>query len=90
MLITWNDRKNEVNIKKHGVSFEEAMTVLSNPMMLSNLNKHPSGHRYEYLGHSSLSRLLFLVTVEKWEDEIRIISAREATSGERKKYEEGI
>ena len=64
------------------------MTVLSNPLVLSNINGHLSDQRFEYLGHSSLSRLLYVVTVEKHEDEIRIVSAREATPVERRRYEE--
>lgn len=90
MLISWDDRKNEQNFKKHGVWFEEAMTILSNPLTLSNLNSHPSGNRFEYLGHSTLSRLLYVVTVEKEETEIRIISARPATTAERTQYEERV
>lgn len=90
MLITWDDKKNEANFKKHGVWFEEAATILFDPATLSNINKHASGHRFEYLGHSDQSRLLYVVTVEKDDDEIRIISARKATKDERKKYEEGV
>ena len=51
-------------------------------------NDHVDGNRLEYLGHSLRSRVLYVVTVEKDDDEIRIVSAREATSNERKGYEE--
>ena len=44
----------------------------------------------EYLGHSLESKLLYVVTVEKSDEEIRIISAREATANERAKYEERV
>lgn len=90
VLITWDDRKNEANHKKHGVWFEEAASVLTNAQTLSNTNAHPSTTRFEYLGHSDKARLLYVVTVEKTDDEIRIISARKATTNERKRYEEGI
>jgi len=53
-------------------------------------NDHPDGDRMEYLGYSTDHRLLYVVTIEKDEDTIRIISARKATQGERKNYEEGI
>jgi len=36
ILITWEDRKNETNFKKHGVWFEEAQTVVTHPLTLSN------------------------------------------------------
>ncbi len=59
--------------------------------MLSNLNDHPDGDRFEYLGCSDKDNLVFLVTVEKTDDEIRIISARKADSKERRGYEkEGV
>jgi hypothetical protein len=90
MLVTWDDRKNEANFKKHGVWFEEAQTVVLNPLTLISANDHSSGHRIEYLGYSHDSRLLYVVTIEKTEDEIRIVSARKATANERAKYEEGI
>lgn len=90
MLIDWDDRKNEANFKKHGVWFEEAQTVILNPLSLVATNDHSSDERLEYLGYSEQSRLLYVVTVEKSDDEIRIVSARKATANERKKYEETI
>ena len=90
MLITWDDRKNETNFKKHGVWFEEAQSVVLNPLSFTSVNDHPSGDRMEYLGYSQDSKLLYVVTVEKSDDQIQIISARPATANERVKYEEGI
>lgn len=90
MLITWDNRKNESNFKKHGVWFEEAQTVILNSLTLMAPNKHSDGDRMEYLGFSTDHKLLYVVTVERDEEIIRIISARKATSDERKKYEEGI
>ena len=53
-------------------------------------NDHPDGDRMEYLGYSTGHKLLYVVTVEKGEEVIRIVSARKATQNEREKYEEGI
>ncbi len=89
-VIGWDESKNEKNFKKHGVWFEEAQTVITNPLSLININDHPDGDRMEYLGYSLESRVLYVVTVENNESSIRIISAREASSNERIKYEEGI
>ena len=88
MLIDWDDKKNEDNQKKHGVSFEEAQSVVTNPLALVAANGHPSGERFEYLGHSQLNQLLYVVTVEKSEVHIRIVSARKATKQEKEAYEE--
>ncbi len=90
MLIEWDDRKNEDNFKKHGIWFEEAQTVIFNPLTLIATNSNPKGDRMEYLGHSNQSKLLYVVTAEKSDDTISIISARKATSKERAQYEKGI
>ena len=90
MLIIWDDRKNEDNFKKHGVWFEEAQTVILNPLTLMAVNEHPDGDRMEYLGNSLDSQLLYVATVEQSDEIIRIISARRATQNERVKYEEGV
>ena len=90
MIITWDDRKNEANFKKHGVWFEEAQTVITQALTLMAPNEHPDGDRVEYLGYSNHHKLLYVVTVERSDAEIRIISARKATPNERTKYEEGF
>ncbi len=88
MIITWDSAKNESNHKKHGVWFEEAQSVIFNPLSLVAPNDHEDGDRMEYLGHSLNNRILYVVTVEQFDDEIRIISAREANPNERTGYEE--
>lgn len=90
MEISWDDRKAEANRLNHGVTFEEAATVITNPLALYNLNEHPTEIRYEVLGYSSLDRLIYVVTCDVSKTEIRIISARRATKRERKIYEKGI
>lgn len=90
MIITWDEAKNESNYEKHGVWFEEAQTAVVNPLSLMAPNDHPAGNRMEYLGHSIEERVLYVVTVEQADDEIRIISARKATPHERKGYEERV
>ena len=90
MEITWDDRKETANIRKHDVDFDEASTVILNPLSKYRLNQHSSGKRFEYVGHSDLQRLLLVVTVEEYDDQAHIISAREAEPYERKEYEEGV
>ena len=86
----WDERKNNANRTKHGVWFEEAQTVIPIPLTLMATNEHPDGDRMEYLGYSSESQLIYVVTVEQGDEVIRIVSARLATANERTKYEEGI
>ncbi len=89
MEITWDDRKEAENIKKHGVAFDEAATVILNSLSLYRINKHQSRKRFEYIGYSDHHRVLYVVTVEAYGDNVHILSAREAGSHERKEYEEG-
>jgi uncharacterized DUF497 family protein len=71
----------------HGVSFSEAATVFADPLALAIDDAvHPE--RMLLLGISDRRRLLLVVHAELDESTIRIISARRATSHERRRYEE--
>ena len=91
MRFVWNEKKSRSNRAKHGISFETAQFVFSDPFALSTLDRVVDGEeRWQTLG-SIASAVVVLVahTVEAPEGEevIRIISARKATSRERKIYE---
>jgi hypothetical protein len=90
MKIEWDPRKAKSNIKKHGVSFEEAATALGDPMAVTGADPDHSvvEERYVTFGISQKNRLLVVSHTEKGET-IRIISARKASKGEREIYEEG-
>jgi len=90
MNIEWNPRKATSNVKKHGVSFEEAATALSDPLAATGADPDHSitEDRFVTFGVSKMGRLLVVSHTEKRET-IRIISARKATKGERELYEEG-
>ena len=89
MIFDWDDNKEEKNIKKHGVGFWEAQTVFFDPLAKQFADDHGE-ERFILIGQSGQSRLLLVVYAEKHEGTIRIISARQPTNTERKKYEEGI
>jgi uncharacterized DUF497 family protein len=86
----WDDDKAKKNLKKHGVSFEEASSVFGDPLALTIPDPLHSVEedRFITLGESHRRRLLVVVSTERG-DRIRIISARVATRRERKNYEEG-
>jgi uncharacterized protein len=90
MNIEWDPRKAKSNIRKHGVSFEEAATALSDPLAATGADPDHSitEDRFVTFGLSEMGRLLVVSHTEKRET-IRIISARKATKGERELYEEG-
>lgn len=90
MEFDWDQNKADLNLSKHGVSFDEAKTVLQDPFYLDFFDPdHSYGeNRYIIIGYSSKNRLL-LVSYTEHGEMIRLISAREATRRERKDYEEG-
>jgi uncharacterized protein len=90
LIFEWDEEKAESNYRKHGVSFEEAKTVLGDPLSVTvdDLRHSIREHRYIDIGLSSQERLLVVVYTERGEA-IRLISSREATRAERKIYEEG-
>jgi uncharacterized protein len=85
---TWDSRKAASNAKKHGVTFEEASTVFADPLALA-IQDEAHAERTLLLGLSGRLRVLLVVHVELGDDSIRLISARRATSHERRRYEEG-
>ena len=87
-LFEWNPEKAEINLKKHGVSFGEAETVFSDPLSLTVPDPLHSGeeNRFIITGSSDKQRQLVVVHTDR-SDKIRIISARLAKPGERRKYE---
>ena len=91
MAFVWDEKKAAHNLKKHSVSFTEAVTVFDDPLFLIAADDDHSEHerRFIILAESKRGRLL-VVAYAKRETEIRIISAREATRNERKNYEEEI
>lgn len=84
----WDDAKAALNLRKHGVSFDEARSVFEDALaMVMPDAAHSVGEaRLLLIGMSRLGRILVVSHVERGEL-IRIISAREAMREERKNYE---
>ncbi|WP_028894699.1 BrnT family toxin [Syntrophorhabdus aromaticivorans] len=87
MQFEWDPKKAKDNFKKHGVSFDEAVTVFYDPFSATfdDPDHSVEEQRYITIGFSSKSRLLVAHT-ERGKD-TRIINARPATVHERKKHE---
>ena len=85
----WDAQKAAINKKKHGVSFEEASTVFGDPLSVTIDDPlHSVGEeRFVIIGRSYKQRTLVVVHAERGNN-IRIISARLATSPEKRTYEE--
>jgi uncharacterized protein len=82
----WDARKARTNLKKHGVSFEEASTAFDDQL---GAYYPDSLHddRFILIGYSRRRRLLYVVHAEVTPEAIRIISARKATRHEKARYE---
>ena len=88
MRFSWDPAKARTNLKKHGVTFEEAATVFADRLaLIVEDSAHPE--RALMIGESLLRQLLVIVFADLDMGVIRIISARRATRQERKRYEEG-
>ena len=86
----WDYRKAESNARKHGVSFEEAVSVFADAMALTFSDSDHSGaeDRSRTYGISNKGRLLVVVHTER-KNNVRIISARKATRYEKTIYKQG-
>ena len=91
MKFEWDPRKAAANLRKHSVTFDEAMTVFSNweSMTIPDPDHSRTEVRYVTMGTAFTSKLLVVVHTDRG-DNIRIISARRSSRRERKGYEKGI
>ena len=86
MCVEWDPEKASSNLKKHGVRFADAYSVLEDPHALTIDDPDPSEQRHRTVGMDSLGRVL--VVSYTWRgDRVRIISVRKATPSERGQYE---
>ena len=92
MRWTWDPRKNRRNTKTHGLSFETAVLVFDDPHAAARRDPCPDEPRWQTIG---MIGTVVVLVVHTWsesdpgEDSGRIISARKATSHERRACEEG-
>ena len=85
----WDEKKAAANLRKHGVSFEEAASAFGDPLSLTIPDPEHSGdeERSVLLRMTERDRLVVVAHTEQ-ADTVRLISARLATPAERRDYEE--
>jgi uncharacterized protein len=90
MKFQWDTDKASSNVKKHGVSFEDAVTIFGDPLAVTIPDPDHSIGEFRLIttGQSRLQKLLVVSHTER-EGEVRLISARLATRQERRSYESG-
>ena len=94
MRWTWDQVKNEANLRAHSLSFEGAVFVFDDPMSATREDPYPYEQRWRTIGMVGTQVVMVVHTwpdldTETGEEIGRIISARKATRGEREVYEEG-
>ena len=84
----WDRAKASTNVRKHGLSFEEAATVFGDQRAITIADPEHSliEERFVTIGTSERDRILVVVATER-RDKVRLISARPASRKERKQYE---
>ena len=89
LKFSWDDKKNELNKIKHGISFEEASSVFydDDALLISDELHTDKEERFIIIGFSYKFNILVVCHCYRENDSlIRIISARKATKNERKEY----
>ena len=89
MRFEWDEKKASRNLQKHNISFEEATTVFDDPLSetFPDPDHSHDEDRFIIIGASESGKILVIAHTDD-EKIVRIISAREATYGERRAYEE--
>lgn len=87
MDIIWNLKKAQMNLRTHGVEFSHASTALDDSRALTIEDARHNEQRFVTIGTDILGRILLVVYAYDDFDNIRLISARKASPGERRQYE---
>jgi hypothetical protein len=94
MRFEWSDDKNEANIRKHGLSFENASRVFDDPLHRTVFQGYEDNEeRWETIGLLDGLVVIIVISTPRWSaggEVTRIISARRASKRERRGYEEEI
>ena len=89
MKITWDENKNKLNIKDHGLSFQIAKLVFDDPLCITRHDRIENGEeRWQTIGQIDGKYVVLVAHTYPEIDEVRIISARRLLKKERKHYEE--
>ncbi len=85
----WDSQKENLNLKKHGISFSVAATVFDDPYAIISFDeKHSEKELREWILGESDDGVLVVIFTKRIINKIRLISARKANKKERKFYEE--
>ena len=88
MKFTWDEEKNQINIQKHHIDFNEAKTVFNDIFAVVEYDEDHSNNEdcFHIIGLSDKANLLLVCHCYREKDTIHIISAWNATTTEKQKY----
>ena len=90
MRFEWDEAKNDVNIRKHGIDFTDVVDMFTHPMLTLVDDREDYGEE-RWIGIGWLKTLIGVVVyTERKGDVIRIISARKAVKQEVRFYEQSV
>jgi uncharacterized DUF497 family protein len=90
MRFEWDEAKNQINVRKHGLDFADAWEMFAVPMLIAHDDREDYGEE-RWIGIGLLrANVVVVVYVERDKDVIRIISLRKALSHERTEYEKHL
>lgn len=82
---TWDEEKEKINFRKHGIKFKTAMRVFLDPdKLIREDEEHKGEERYDVIGRAG--NILFVVCAFRKNNEVRLISARRAMPQEKWRY----
>ena len=91
MDISWDSRKADANLAKHGVAFADVEVVLTDPLALTTQDPDAEGERrFLTIGADAFGRILAVIYTYRDKGQLQLISARRATRNERRNYARGI
>lgn len=89
MRFEWDEIKNQSNIQKHGIDFNDVLDIFKHPL-LSMLDNRENYREDRWIGIGWIKNIIAVVVYTESDDVIRIISARKATKNEVRHYEQHI
>ena len=86
MVFEWDSAKNEANLDKHGISFEEATAIFDGPILTRADDRQDYGEERDITLGMSFPQAVLVVVPTGREEKIRLISARKANRREKRMY----
>ena len=89
MEFEWDEKKNILNVEKHGIDFNDAYEIFNNPTFIK-VDNRKNYQEKRWIGLGKLKNIIVVIAYTKRKNKVRIISIRKANKKERQIYNERI